>query len=675
MLHDTPGLKVQRNVKLAPLHGDQTRTRDIDVLLTSDVAGYPVRIAFSCKNKRAKIKVGAIGEFIDQLNDVGIPSQQGIFVCVNGFTRDALDRARTAGIRPLVLHGLTKNRLASEVAQAFQFQVSLLAEVKSATVTNTAAVQEYEGQFFQFFDGRNRPCGTLLDLIMAWWQQCEPSITIGEHELNLEVPEGWHQFVDGQPAQLIAMSAVVHVRGLIVTLSGKQKRHLLVNPSESRLERGQIRVEFDISRKKKVKLPLKVVSTETELTEFTLKPGNTKLVTRIKLPRILYHSFYYPLSERVFQLINERFQKFDAGETADPRAFSLEETEGADLSAIWELPWYEGRDADRPPVIVTDDEGNLVDVRLLMKAEEYSRIVALYPIFQRNRIPEFAHYLYWANVILGNQIVTNARSLKSSQAQRLLRSAIERFEQAIQIMPGTPDAHLHMGHALHMVSQHELAVASYDKALHFDVNRYDAWSGRAVALLSLERFEDALASVTKSINLAAEPELQVIPLLMRAYIHLRTDRNSDASNDLIAAWKIGPGELMEDLDHHELMEAICMRSEQPEAILLLSELYCSQAALEAARANRKLAKEKADAAVASLYRLKPRDEADETQVPGSLPGQLVYDALTRCASNLAKSADRGLALEHIEEMQKWAVKIFGEPFDSLTEFISELSQR
>jgi hypothetical protein len=82
LLHNIPGITVKRNVKLPPLHGDQSRTREIDVLLSSDVAGYPVRIAFSCKNERKKIRVGTIGEFIDQLNEVGIPPQQGIIVSV-----------------------------------------------------------------------------------------------------------------------------------------------------------------------------------------------------------------------------------------------------------------------------------------------------------------------------------------------------------------------------------------------------------------------------------------------------------------------------------------------------------------------------------------------------------------------------------------------------------------
>jgi len=141
LLHETPGVKVERNVFLPPVHGDQTRRREIDVLLTATVVGHSVRIAFSCKNEAKKIEPGKIDEFIGELDDVGIPPQHGIFVCVNGYTRGALDRAKQKGIRTLVLRGLTKNRLASEVAEAFQFNVFLIPEVVRMTVTNNATTE------------------------------------------------------------------------------------------------------------------------------------------------------------------------------------------------------------------------------------------------------------------------------------------------------------------------------------------------------------------------------------------------------------------------------------------------------------------------------------------------------------------------------------------------------
>ena len=49
MMHEVPGVRVERNVSLPSTVGSG-RTREFDVLLTSQVAGYGVRFAFECKN-------------------------------------------------------------------------------------------------------------------------------------------------------------------------------------------------------------------------------------------------------------------------------------------------------------------------------------------------------------------------------------------------------------------------------------------------------------------------------------------------------------------------------------------------------------------------------------------------------------------------------------------------
>ena len=48
-MHKTPGVTVERNVFL-PVQDESDRTREIDVLLTSKVAGYPICVAIECKN-------------------------------------------------------------------------------------------------------------------------------------------------------------------------------------------------------------------------------------------------------------------------------------------------------------------------------------------------------------------------------------------------------------------------------------------------------------------------------------------------------------------------------------------------------------------------------------------------------------------------------------------------
>ncbi|MBA3323167.1 MAG: tetratricopeptide repeat protein [Pyrinomonadaceae bacterium] len=673
LLHEMPGVKVERNVFLPPIHGDQTRRREIDVLLTGNVAGYLVRIAFSCKNESKKIEPGKIGEFIDELDDVGIPPQHGIFVCVNGYTHGALDRSKEKGIRTLVLRGLTKNRLASEVAKAFQFNIFLLGEVVKITVTNNVGIAEYEGQFSLFFDDKSRPCGNIADLIVNWWWHGDPPSTLGEYHLNFDVPQGWNQFVAGKPEPVLGISATVLVRGLIITLSGKTKTHTLVDPVSQSVTRGQIRVDFDGARKRKVVLPVTTVNTEEELEAFTRRQDSVTLTSRIRLPRILSGSFYYPWSERVFRLMIKRYEKFQAGEIPDFRAFTLEETEGTDLSTAWEPPWYESVRGEGPPVIIMDDEGNSVDLRLLMNAGEYGRVAALRPKFERSRTPEFAYLLSWAYLMQADALACKAASKHEAEANRLIEQSIERIEAALQVSPDMSDAYIKLGAVFRDLGRHEDALASYDRAVALDKDDYEAWANRAVTLINLGKVEDALDSVNKSLDLAPQTGARVMPLMLRAYIHYLGGRHRDAAGDLIAAWNLNPDQVVGNVNYSPMIEAFCTAARSPETFLLLAETLWSEAASKIANGNREEAGKRAEDAAQTLEALKPNDESAD-MIVATVSGPLVYDVLTRSAGYLVKSGDKALAEEYIERMQSWAQEMFGEKLDSLTDFTRELSE-
>src|SRR5215207_9464070 len=126
-MHANPNVRVQRRVFLEPVGGG--RKREIDVLLTSSVAGYPVRVAIECKNEANKIGSPKIDAFVGKLQHVGIPTQMGIYVATSDYTGSAIERAREAGIKTLVLTGLTKDRLSAAVERAFQSMVYLFADL------------------------------------------------------------------------------------------------------------------------------------------------------------------------------------------------------------------------------------------------------------------------------------------------------------------------------------------------------------------------------------------------------------------------------------------------------------------------------------------------------------------------------------------------------------------
>src|SRR5260221_46779 len=78
----------------APMSGRLSRTsRDIDILIESQIFGHSIQIAIECKNWKSKLDVADVGSFIDKLKDVGI--SKGIIVSKVGYSESAYTRARS----------------------------------------------------------------------------------------------------------------------------------------------------------------------------------------------------------------------------------------------------------------------------------------------------------------------------------------------------------------------------------------------------------------------------------------------------------------------------------------------------------------------------------------------------------------------------------------------------
>ena len=118
LLHEQPGISVKRNVYLKTTDGADKR--EIDVLISGQLVGYPTRIAIECKNYKTEIGKADIDAFIGKLNDLGFPTQHGIYVSTSRYTKGALKRAKNAGVRTLNLDGLTRDRLSAAIYDALQ---------------------------------------------------------------------------------------------------------------------------------------------------------------------------------------------------------------------------------------------------------------------------------------------------------------------------------------------------------------------------------------------------------------------------------------------------------------------------------------------------------------------------------------------------------------------------
>jgi hypothetical protein len=336
-LHQWQGVDVQTNVKIT-LPGKK-RKPEIDVLLIGNFAGYPIRIPIECKNEKDPIGVEKMDAFIGKLQSANIPVQQGIYISASGYTRDALEGAEEVGIRPLILTGLTQDRLSAAVTEAFQSVIYLLGNFIGMRVPDHVKGGFSFQEISIFFDKEGTACGYIPDPVHRMWVAGTIPTTIGEHEIPLILPEGWYHRIKGVIQPPIPLIIKVRVSGVVLTVKGKATQHILINASSKTPERGQFNVSFDIQDGV---YPITNIHSEDELSSYIEKSGLLRVtIGRIPLPRIRFQWMYWPPSERTVRLTYGIWRAMLAGEIADIDPLSLADIEGTDLSAIWEPVWEE----------------------------------------------------------------------------------------------------------------------------------------------------------------------------------------------------------------------------------------------------------------------------------------------------------------------------------------------
>jgi hypothetical protein len=323
LMHEMPGVFVEKRVKLPVLQAGRKRRREVDVLITSNVAGYDVRLAIGCKNEIKALDMNAIDNFVGILTDVGIPLQYGILVSANGYTRDALDAARQRGIRTLVYEGLSADRLSIEISAALNSIVYLL--VTQSNLSILPYVEISVGDDSRFITATLHSKGepsTIQVMTSLWelWVSQQIPASIGNHTVCLKPknPESkWRVIGD------------VTVTGLIASLPGTFSRGILRDAAAGTIERVQISAKFD-----EIKGPLMLtpVSSEKDLDEVVIKEKLT-IVTRVRVPRIVSNAGYWPPSA---QALKKAKALLDAGK---PIAF--EHIESSNIADAW--PSEKGR--------------------------------------------------------------------------------------------------------------------------------------------------------------------------------------------------------------------------------------------------------------------------------------------------------------------------------------------
>jgi hypothetical protein len=337
-LHEAPNTKVERNVRLPSLRNPK-RKREIDVLVSGLFSGYPVRIAIECKNRKNILDVEYIDAFIGKLNDVGIPVQHGIYVSPVGFTKGAIDRAEEVGIKPLLFAGLTPDRLSEKFDEAIQSVIYLLAEITKLSIECNVAETENSVQLWFLYDQDKNIQGGLPDFIWKKWLEGGIPSTIGEHQIDIEVPDKLQLYVDGKFEPLISAKANIKVIGLQISISGKVTEHALIDPTNQQINRFKTTISFDDLQGEH---PIISFSTESDLQNFLAERSQKAKLTvgRIRLPRIRFYSLYWPLSERAVTEF-ATLVTYCQAQGRKPTDEEISSIEGNDLKSIWEPIWSE----------------------------------------------------------------------------------------------------------------------------------------------------------------------------------------------------------------------------------------------------------------------------------------------------------------------------------------------
>ena len=338
-MHEDSDLLVHSKVKL-PTRANPKRRREIDVLVTAEVLGRPMHVAFECKNYGERIGVGKIDEFAGRLEDVGIPVQYGIFVASRkGFTADALDRAKQLRMRLLMLDGLSEDRLSTAIHDAFQSIVYVSGSVTSITITND--LEEADGQaLLTFIDSTGRYCGSVLDLVWAKWRDGVIPLILGEHKFRLDVPQHWRWAIPGNDIPTYA-EVTIEVIGHVVTLRGKAEQLVLWDAETGMPEKVRVRANFD---EVPGTLPVTTVRTEEDLTSvLKIQAISTISIGRIPLPRIRFNCYWPPSERVVLQLkrIHEDFARQRRTDIESLEGIPFDQLEIRDLSGVFEPVWPE----------------------------------------------------------------------------------------------------------------------------------------------------------------------------------------------------------------------------------------------------------------------------------------------------------------------------------------------
>lgn len=542
MLHEVEGVKVETNVYLTPKSGDETRKREIDVLLTSNQIGYETRVAIQCKNYGKPITVGQIGEFRDLLEDVNIAVQHGIIVSVNGYQSGAIQRAKELGIKTFVLEGLDKTRLKKEVKDTFQYFVQLMVVVEEMQIISDIP----DAYAWGFWDDEKTLCGFVSDLVVSRWRNGEIPMKIGEYFFDLKIPKGWHQILNGNFVYPHSMSAKVRVVGYLAEMKGKFEEYKLKDADTNETEKFHLKADFDVINNLVKASREEPIFTEEELQK--LKNGvKVSIENRIRLPKIFVNNHLEPFSQKAFDFLMKETANLTLEEISKLPIPRIEQVEG-DTFAPMQEPAAMGE-----PVIIEDQYGNLIDVRLLTKQGKFGEIIKLFSLLQKYPRNDFASYLSEAFLSEGEMLLN--KSSQEIEIQKVLQEkAFNMFDTAVELSSNVFTTYLTLGIIFRRNKFYKQSIQCFETIISAQPMNAVARGNLAETLFKMGNLDEALTLVNGVTEETKEFPL-TIPLL-RAEIFKTKGEYKKSTEDLIKVWNIDYRIIIEKQVWRELVSKV-----------------------------------------------------------------------------------------------------------------------
>jgi len=332
--HRAPGVTVQRNVRLPSIRrkGKRKRRREIDVLLTGQVAGYPISFPIECKDYKRPVDVEKIDSFIGKLEDVGLPTQTSIFVSSSGYSEGAIDRAEEVGMKTLTVEPGGANDAPIQIQAALQSVVFMLCHYRGLSFKTEIPLDSGHHEFLSLYDSEGNLKATIPGIIWSHWVQGDPPLVCGKYTRTLDIPDEWRFTGTGKRSIAYDYEINVDVQAVVFQFTGNVVSHTLRDAASRQATRGVCEVNFDPANPS----GMKIVDSEEKLKDLLSKREDIAInVGRLRIPRIMLgHNLLWPLSGKASALANELSPQLSEKER-------MRKIADMNLESLWDFSSFE----------------------------------------------------------------------------------------------------------------------------------------------------------------------------------------------------------------------------------------------------------------------------------------------------------------------------------------------